>query len=146
MPSAAEPTDDALMAAYAAGDAAAFEQLYARHRAGLYRFVRRLLGSALAAQTDEIFQDTWLRVVQSRSQWKPQGATFRTWLYTLAHHRVVDVLRRSGREVALDAFETDAGEPWQPDGTAWQHWPPPTPRRPAGSRSRRPRACVRRHR
>ena len=113
------------MAAYAGGDAAAFEQLYARHRAGLYRFVRRLLGSALAAQTDEIFQDTWLRVVQSRDQWKPQGATFRTWLYTLAHHRVVDVLRRSGREVAIDAFEADGRDPWQPDGPAWQHWPPP---------------------
>ena len=53
-----EPTDDALMKAYAAGDAAAFEQLYARHQAGLYRFIRRLLGSALNAQTDEVFQDT----------------------------------------------------------------------------------------
>ena len=50
--------DDALMSAYARGDAAAFEQLYARHQAGLYRFIRRLLGTALAAQTDEVFQDT----------------------------------------------------------------------------------------
>ena len=75
------------MAAYARGDARAFEQLYARHQAGLYRFVRRLLGSALNAQTDEVFQDTWLRVVQARARWEPQGATFRTWLYTLAHHR-----------------------------------------------------------
>ena len=113
------------MTAYAGGDAAAFEQLYARHRTGLYRFVRRLLGSALAAQTDEVFQDTWLRVVQSRARWSPQGATFRTWLYTLAHHRVIDLLRRSGREVALDAFEGDGGEPWQPEAPAWQHWPPP---------------------
>ena len=66
MPAAPEPSDDALMTAYAGGDAAAFEQLYARHRTGLYRFVRRLLGSALAAQTDEVFQDTWLRVVHAR--------------------------------------------------------------------------------
>jgi RNA polymerase sigma-70 factor (ECF subfamily) len=125
VPAALEPTDDALMTAYAGGDAAAFEQLYARHRTGLYRFVRRLLGSALAAQTDEVFQDTWLRVVQSRARWSPQGATFRTLLYTLAHHRVIDLLRRSGREVALDAFDDERGEPWQPDAPAWQHWPPP---------------------
>lgn len=118
-----DPTDDALMAAYAAGDAAAFEALYRRHQAGLYRFVRRLLGPALAAQTDEAFQDTWLRVVHARAQWQPQGATFRTWLYTLAHHRVVDLWRRSGREVALDT--DDEGTPWQPEGTAWQHWPAP---------------------
>ncbi len=120
-----DPSDDALMTAYAGGDAVAFEKLYARHQAGLYRFVRRLLGSALAAQTDEVFQDTWLRVVHSRSRWEPQGATFRTWLYTVAHHRVIDVLRRSGREVSSDAFEDEGGEPWQPETSAWQHWPAP---------------------
>ena len=125
MPTPDAPTDDALMAAYAGGSAAAFEQLYARHQAGLYRFVRRLLGSALNAQTDEVFQDTWLRVVQARARWQPQGASFRTWLYTLAHHRVIDMLRRSGREVSLDAYADDDGAPWEPDSAAWQHWPAP---------------------
>ena len=125
MSAAPEPTDDDLMTAYARGDARAFERLYARHQAALYRFVRRLLGSALGAQVDEVFQDTWLRVVNARASWAPQGATFRTWLFTLAHHRAVDLLRKGGREVALDAFEGDDGEPWQPDGAAWQHWPPP---------------------
>ena len=117
--------DDALMAAYARGDTAAFEQLYARHQAALYRFVRRLLGTALAAQADEVFQDTWLRVVHARERWDPQGARFRTWLFTLAHHRVIDLLRRSGREVSVDAFEGEDGEPWQPEAAAWQHWPAP---------------------
>ncbi|MGA0611176.1 sigma-70 family RNA polymerase sigma factor [Caldimonas sp. KR1-144] len=120
-----EPDDDALMAAYARGDAAAFERLYARHRQGLYRFVRRLLGSAHAASVDEVFQDTWLRVVRARTRWQPQGARFRTWLYTLAHHRAIDLLRRGGRELALDAFESDDGEPWSPEACAWQHWPAP---------------------
>jgi RNA polymerase sigma factor (sigma-70 family) len=112
------PDDDTLMAAYAHGDAAAFELLYARHRAGLYRFVRRLLGTALAAQTDEVFQDTWLRVVKARATWAPQGASFRTWLFTLAHHRVIDLLRRSGREVSIDAFESSGQEPWEPEALA----------------------------
>ena len=123
------PTDDALMAAYASGDAAAFEQLYARHQAGLYRFVRRLLGAALSAQTDEVFQDTWLRVVQARERWQPRGASFRTWLYTLAHHRVIDLWRRSGRELPL---EHGADAPWEPDGTAWQQWPAPASAAPHG--------------
>ena len=130
-----DPTDDALMAAYAAGDAAAFEQLYARHQAALYRFVRRLLGPSLRPQVDEAFQDTWLRVVHARARWQPQGATFRTWLFTLAHHGVVDLLRRSGREVSVDAFEGDGDEPWQPEassGSAWQHWPAPAGSAPQG--------------
>jgi RNA polymerase sigma factor (sigma-70 family) len=119
-----DTSDDMLMAAYAAGDASAFEALYARHQAGLYRFIRRLLGPALASQTDEVFQDTWLRVVHARERWQPQGASFRTWLYTLANHRVIDLWRRSGREVSLDL--DDEAAPWEPDGArAWQRWPAP---------------------
>jgi len=126
---APETTDDQLMRAYAAGDAAAFERLYARHHAALYRFVRRLLGRALASQADEVFQDTWLRVVNARAQWQPQGAAFRTWLFTLAHHRVIDLWRRSGREVSLDADDPAAS--WQPEAEAWQHWPAPAAAAPA---------------
>ena len=123
----ADDEDDRLMRAYAAGDARAFEQLYARHQAALYRFVRRLLGPAAAAQADEVFQDTWLRAVQARQRWQPQGASFRTWLFTLAHHRAVDVLRRSGREVQPPAGTgDDEAPPWEPDGTAWDSWPAAT--------------------
>lgn len=121
-----EPDDDALMAAYVRGDAAAFEQLYQRHEAALYRYVRRMLGPALAAQVDEVFQDSWLRVVQARERWAPQGASFRTWLFTMAHHRAIDLHRRGGRELSSDALVETDGEPWQPDDVPWQHWPAPS--------------------
>ena len=119
--------DDAWMTAYAAGDVRAFERLYERHRGGVYRFVRRLLGRAHESLVDEVFQDTWLRVVHARGQWAPRGATFRTWLYTLAHNRAMDVLRRSGRERSLDdghpADDGDAG--FEPAGVPWADWPVP---------------------
>jgi len=122
MTSPPTPDDDQLMRAFARGEAAAFDQLYARHQAALYRFVRRVLGSACAAQTDEVFQDTWTRVIQHRERWSPQGASFRTWLFTLAHHRAVDCLRRSGREVQF-ADDDEGGAPWAPAGTPWSGWP-----------------------
>jgi RNA polymerase sigma-70 factor (ECF subfamily) len=118
--------DEQLMAAYARGNTTAFNMLYRRHELALYRFVRRLMGREMQTQADEVFQDTWLRVVHARERWAPQGATFRTWLFTIAHHRVVDVLRQSGREVALDAFEAEDGTPWEPEAGAWQHWPAPS--------------------
>jgi RNA polymerase sigma-70 factor (ECF subfamily) len=121
-------SDDALMRAFARGDAAAFERLYARHQGALYRFVRRLLGRAAAAQCDEVYQDTWLRVVRSRERWAPQGASFRTWLFTLAHHRAIDVLRQSGREVSsAGGDDGEEREPWQPasESDAWRDWPAP---------------------
>lgn len=116
----AAPDDDSLMRDYARGDAVAFEQLYARHHAALYRFVHRLLGRAAATQADEVFQDTWLRVIQARERWAPQGASFRTWLFTLAHHRAIDCLRKSGREVSV---EGDGDGPWAPEGDPWAQWP-----------------------
>lgn len=118
-------SDDVLMRAFAQGDATAFEQIYARHHAALYRFVRRVLGPACAAQADEVFQDTWLKVVKARATWAPQGAAFRTWLFTLAHHRAIDCLRKSGREVSSERDDDEA--PWEPvdGGTAWSLWPAP---------------------
>jgi len=116
--------DAALMLAYGRGDTAAFERLYARHQAALYRFVRRLLGPALAAQADEVFQDTWMRVIQSRGQWQADGgARFRTWLFTLAQRRAIDLWRRSGREQSWDG--DDEAEPFEPQGAAWSQWPLP---------------------
>ncbi len=83
----AEPTDETLMLAYAAGDTGAFEQLYSRHRTRLYRFLlRQLRDPALA---DELFQDIWQRVITARAGWKPDAA-FTTWLYRIAHNRLTD--------------------------------------------------------
>jgi RNA polymerase sigma-70 factor (ECF subfamily) len=119
----AEDNDLALMSAFAAGHVQAFEWLYQRHHAALYRFVRRLLGRDGASQADEVFQDTWLRVVHAKARYVPQGASFRTWLFTLAHQRTVDELRRSGREAAVP--EDDDGEPFVPEGAPWTSWPRP---------------------
>ena len=102
--------DEDLMLAYAQGDTAAFDALYARHEAALYRFVRRLLGPRLAAQADEVFQDTWLRIVTARAGFRPQGAAWRTWAFTIAHNAAMDRLRVSGREVALER-EEEGDEP-----------------------------------
>ena len=84
---AADASDDVLMLAWTAGDTSAFELLYARHRAPLYRFLlRQLRDNALA---DEFFQDVWQRVIAARHGWKPDAA-FSTWLYRIAHNRLND--------------------------------------------------------
>lgn len=82
-----EPSDETLMLAYAAGQAAAFERLYARHRGPLYRFLDRQLRNA--ALTDEMFQDVWQRVIAARAGWTPEAA-FSTWLFRIAHNRLND--------------------------------------------------------
>jgi RNA polymerase sigma-70 factor (ECF subfamily) len=87
-------TDEELMMAYAAGDAEAFEQLYARHRGPLFRFVLRSVGNP--ARAEEVFQDTWVRLIGARVGYRP-SARFRTWLYQIAHNLVIDQARRERR-------------------------------------------------
>jgi RNA polymerase sigma-70 factor (ECF subfamily) len=112
-----EPTDEDLMLAYARGDVRAFETLYGRHRAALYRFVQR--GLAQRALADECFQDIWSRVVTARERYRPD-AKFSTWLYQIAHNLLVDQYRRARPEVPI--AENEEGEP--------QEFPDPDAREP----------------
>src|SRR3546814_3903352 len=58
--------DETLMQAYGAGNLAASDALYARHRAGLYRYILR--STRNPHQADDIFQETWSRVIDARSE------------------------------------------------------------------------------
>ena len=81
------------MLAYASGDAAAFATLYGRHKGPLYRFVLRSVKTA--GEAEELFQDVWMRAIEARARYEPR-AKFTTWLYTIAHNRLVDHWRAKG--------------------------------------------------
>ena len=105
MPDPTQTSDGDLMQAYAAGDARAFETLYDRHALPVWRFVQRSVqDSALA---DELVQDVWFSVVRQAARYEPR-ARFRTWLFTLAHHRMVDHWRSHRQHASLNA-ETEDG-------------------------------------
>ena len=92
------------MLRYGGGDAAAFELLYRRHRGPLYRFLLRQVANASTAE--ELFQDVWMRVVNSRTQYQVR-AKFTSWVYTIAHNRLMDFYRASGRAMLLDGEESE---------------------------------------
>lgn len=102
----ARPSDEDLMLRFSGGDAAAFDALYARHRGGVFRYLLRQCGNRAAAE--ELFQDIWMKLVQARSRYQVE-AKFATYLYTLAHNRLMDHFRRGkGIEmVSLDQEEDD---------------------------------------
>jgi len=105
----AEVPDEQLMLAYRGGDARAFEALYARHRVRLFRFVLRSIKVRAAAE--ELYQEVWMRVIEARGSYKPT-ARFTTWLYTIAHNRLVDHWRRGGLSlVSLDDHDVPANSP-----------------------------------
>jgi RNA polymerase sigma factor (sigma-70 family) len=89
-------TDDdaALLRRYRRGDAAAFAQLYQRHRLGLFRFLLGLCGDHALAE--EVFQETWLSLIRSASEQR-EAVLFKTWLYQIGRNRLIDHWRKHGR-------------------------------------------------
>jgi RNA polymerase sigma-70 factor, ECF subfamily len=113
----AEKTDEELMLAYAQGDVRAFETLYARQRGMLYRYILRSVGDRSSA--DELFQETWSRLVASRERYRVE-AKFSTWLLQIAHNLVVDSFRRARPQAGAEETETvlrelDAPETERPE-------------------------------
>ena len=67
----APQTDEDLLAAYAAGDARAFGELYERHERPLYRyFLRQGAATALA---DDLLQETWMAVIRNAARFEPRA-------------------------------------------------------------------------
>ncbi|MFO1494208.1 MAG: sigma-70 family RNA polymerase sigma factor [Lysobacterales bacterium] len=94
-----DDSDENLMLRYAAGEARAFELLYARFRTRLLRYLTRLTGQSAVAE--ELFQETWGRVIDHRQRYTP-SARFAAWLFRIAHHLAIDHLRRQHPTVAAD--------------------------------------------
>ncbi len=112
-------TDEALMLAWAGGDAGAFEALYARHRGPLFRFMLGQLRDRPLAE--ELYQDVWQRVIAARAGWRPDAA-FGTWLYRIAHNRLNDHWRaqrhRPPAPVDADLRTAALADPDDPEGVA----------------------------
>jgi RNA polymerase sigma-70 factor (ECF subfamily) len=104
-----EGADEELMVAYRDGNAGAFETLYGRHRARLFRFVLRSVKER--GMAEELFQDVWMRVIEARGRYAPK-ARFTTWLYSIAHNRLIDHWRRKGLSVVdMENVEVEGNSP-----------------------------------
>src|SRR5512135_83619 len=97
--------DEQLMVRYRDGDAGAFDVLYRRHKGGLFRYLLRL--SKNQGIAEELFQDVWSNIIRSRERYQPT-AKFTTFLYQVAHNRMIDHIRRMPElTVPLDGADDD---------------------------------------
>jgi RNA polymerase sigma factor (sigma-70 family) len=99
-----QETDENLMLRFGRGDAAAFEFLYLRHESRVFRYLHRNVRNEATA--NDLMQEVWFAVARGAANYQPT-AKFTTWLFTIAHHRMVDMIRANKRMQSLDA-EDDA--------------------------------------
>lgn len=103
MDSAGEADDEELLRRFAGGHASAFEQLYRRHELRVFRYLlRNLRNRALA---EDALQETWFAVARDARRYEPRGARFTTWLFTIAHHRMIDALRAARATAEQESVE-----------------------------------------
>jgi RNA polymerase sigma-70 factor, ECF subfamily len=81
------------------GDKEALEELYTRYSTGVYSLARFMLRhEALAEEaTQDIFLNIWLKA----SNYNPERGEPRAWIMSVAHHKIVDIIRSRRRNIAV---------------------------------------------
>jgi RNA polymerase sigma-70 factor, ECF subfamily len=80
------------------------DRLIEQYQHRLMRYLAYLVGNRQTAE--DLFQDTWLRVLERGSQYDPEH-NFSTWLFSIARHLAIDHLRRK-KPVSLELEGDDA--------------------------------------
>ncbi len=96
----------------------ALEVLYDRYSGPVYSLAMYMLRDQGAAE--EVAQDAFFNVWRRASTYRPERGKPTAWLFSIAHHRVVDELRRRRRRDRIQVFrdvetmrqpDDDAGDP-----------------------------------
>src|SRR5215467_7112122 len=93
-------SDEELMALIVAGEAAAFEAIYERRQAGIYRFALRMCGCRSAAE--DVTQDVFMALMRGARQYDSTRGSVAAYLYGMARNRVLRLLQRERAFVALE--------------------------------------------
>jgi len=101
--------DEALARLAANGNAAAFDEIYSRHRSFVYSIALRMTGNAADAEdlTQESFVSVFRRVGSFRGD-----ALFTTWLYRLVINQVKMHFRYRNSRPEMQASDLEIPEPW----------------------------------
>src|SRR6266508_5581732 len=99
-----EVDEEALMEAYVAGDADAFERLFRTLAPSIHAFFVRSVGRGAVAE--DLLQTTFLKLHAARATWR-RGERLRPWVFTIAARVRIDWLRRKGRVLEEQVDEED---------------------------------------
>jgi RNA polymerase sigma-70 factor (ECF subfamily) len=110
-----EPSSDELAARAQRGDPLSFEELVARVRAPLLRFLGRHV--AHPADADDAAQETLLRAYRSLDRYDPQRP-FTTWLFAIGKNVAASQRDSARRRVAREEADAPVAEAPSPEARA----------------------------
>jgi len=103
-----DASDETLMARYADGDGAAFDELFRRYEPRAYVFFLKRTGSPERAR--DLYQELFLRIHRSRDRYDP-SRPFTPWFFQIANRLLVDDRRRAFRSHEVPIEDRDPETP-----------------------------------
>jgi RNA polymerase sigma-70 factor (ECF subfamily) len=85
------------------GDRDALAELWRTHQAALLRYLR----ARRAPSPDDLASQVWVDIATSIDRFEGEADDFRRWLFTIAHRRSVDEIRRVVRRSDLSVRAAD---------------------------------------
>jgi RNA polymerase sigma factor (sigma-70 family) len=97
---------DSILAATRAGAEWAWTRIYDDLAPVLLGYLR----GRGAAEPEDLLGEVFLRVVRDLATFEGDERDFRSWVFTIAHHRLIDDVRRRGRRPLRPMAPEDLGE------------------------------------
>ena len=102
---ASGPSDEALLERLAAGpDERALSDLYDRYQAQMYGLAMRITRDPALAQ--DAVQEAFVGVWRYAVRYAAGRSSVRTWMFSIVHHRAIDIVRRRRPTTTLPEIET----------------------------------------
>jgi RNA polymerase sigma-70 factor (ECF subfamily) len=93
------------------GDPDVVDGLIEKFQHRLFRYLLSVTGNRAAAE--DLFQETWLHVLQRGHQYRAQWK-FEVWLFSIARHLVIDLARRKKSQSLDELMDTEEGRGFEP--------------------------------
>ncbi len=93
-----------LVARAAKGDADAFSKLYEEHFDRVFRYLYVRLGNE--AESEDLTQEVFAKVLEVIGSFQWRDVPFASWLFRIAHNKMIDHIRKEKRVERDDSEET----------------------------------------
>jgi RNA polymerase sigma-70 factor (ECF subfamily) len=98
-------TDEQIVQLLREGQAAAADELYRKHAKSLFVYLSYVLN---VSNPEDAVHDIFIRVIEKAHQFNPKKASFRTWLFRIAHNHAINLFHRE-KLVKFQSLEQNVG-------------------------------------